>query len=70
MHLSQPQQYETRNQLQEKDCKKKDVEAKQYAKQPVCHWRNQREKFKIPEDKRKWKHNNLTLMTFLLISVS
>ena len=35
------------------------MEAKKYAtKQPMDHWRNQRENQKIPRDKRKRKHND------------
>ena len=50
--------YETRNQLQEKNCKKhKYMEAKQYVtKQPMDHWRNQRGNQKIPRDKWQQKH--------------
>ena len=44
----------------EKNYKKhKHVEDKQYTiKQPMDHWRNQRENKKILGDKWKWKHGN------------
>ena len=59
-HHFWPQHCGTRNQLQEKNCKKhKHVEAKQYAtKQPMDHWRNHRGNKKIPRDKWKQKHND------------
>ena len=55
-----PNNYETRNQLQEKHCKKhKHLEAKQYTiKQAIGHWKNQRGNKKVPGDKWKQKNND------------
>ena len=50
--------YETRNQLQEKNCKKKKNTNMQRlnnaTKQPMNHWRDQGGNLKIPGDKWKW----------------
>ena len=57
---SWPQCYEIKNQLQEKkNCKKhKYIQTKYVIRQPMDHWRNQREKQKIHRDIWQWNHND------------